>query len=53
MGCSYSAEQISHHPPQSSIYFEGNGYIIHATLELVANIGLRSATGMIQGDIII
>lgn len=28
----YSAEQTSHHPPQSSFHFEGKGYVLYGTL---------------------
>lgn len=28
----YSAEQTSHHPPQSSFYYEGKGYQIYSTI---------------------
>lgn len=52
-GGSFCAEQTSHHPPQSSLFFEGKGYKIYGTLELIAQIGLNSATGLIEGDIVI
>lgn len=28
----FSAEQISHHPPQSSFHFQGSGYILYGTM---------------------
>ena len=31
-GGSYTAEQTSHHPPQSSFFYEGKGYKIYSTL---------------------
>jgi hypothetical protein len=31
-GGSYNAEQISHHPPISAIFFEGDGYKIYGQL---------------------
>ena len=39
----YSAEQTSHHPPQSSFLYLGKGYKIYATIELVADISINSA----------
>ena len=50
-GGSFSAEQTSHHPPQSSFYFKGNGYSIYATIELVASIGVNTAVGRFEGDL--
>ena len=31
-GCPAYAEQISHHPPISSIFFKGKGYTIYGSL---------------------
>ena len=42
-GGRYSAEQTSHHPPQSSFFYQGKGYKIYATIELVADISINSA----------
>ena len=49
--CSYSAEQTSHHPPQSSFYLQGKDFVLYATLELVASISVNSAVGKFEGDI--
>ena len=49
--CSYSGEQTSHHPPQTSFYLEGKDFVLHATLELVANMSVNSAVGRFEGDI--
>ena len=50
-GGRYSAEQTSHHPPQSSFLYQGKGYKVYATIELVADISINSAEGLFVGDI--
>lgn len=47
----YSAEQTSHHPPQSSFHYKGNGYTLYGTLELAADVGVNSANGMFFGEV--
>jgi hypothetical protein len=48
-GCPVYAEQISHHPPISSIYMVGRGYRIHANLESKVEIHLNSGNGINLG----
>lgn len=44
--CPLYGEQISHHPPISSIFMAGRGYFISANLEAKINFGLNSAAGL-------
>ncbi len=48
-GCPFYAEQISHHPPVSSILFLGRGYKVYANLQATVNIHLNSADGINVG----
>lgn len=48
-GCPVYAEQISHHPPISSILLVGRGYKVHASLESKVFIHLNSADGVNEG----
>ncbi len=41
-GCPIYAEQVSHHPPITSIYFIGRGFKVHASLEAKVFLHLNS-----------
>lgn len=45
-GCPIYGEQISHHPPISSLFMIGRGYFIHANLEAKVEFGLNNASGI-------
>ncbi len=44
-GCPLFMEQLSHHPPISSLLFIGRGYKIYGTLKMEASLGLNCARG--------
>ena len=48
-GCPVYAEQISHHPPISSVLFYGRGYKISGQFEPIVQIGLNKGTGTNKG----
>jgi hypothetical protein len=48
-GCPVYAEQISHHPPISSIYLVGRGYKVYANIEAKVYIHLNSGEGVNEG----
>ncbi len=48
-GCPIYAEQISHHPPITSLYFIGRGYKVHASLEAKVYLHLNSGDGVNEG----
>lgn len=48
-GCPVYAQQISHHPPISSVYFVGRGYKIYGNLESKVYIHLNSGQGINEG----
>jgi hypothetical protein len=48
-GCPVYAEQISHHPPITSLYFIGRGYKIYANLEAKVYVHLNSGDGINEG----
>lgn len=48
-GCPAYAEQISHHPPISAIYFVGRGYKIYGQLEAKVELGMNSGRGSNDG----
>ena len=48
-GCPIYAEQISHHPPISSVYFIGRGYKISGSLEGKVSMGMNSGEGVNEG----
>ena len=39
-------EQISHHPPITSIYFVGRGYKIYGTMQIDVNLRLNYVRGV-------
>ena len=45
-GCPCYAQQISHHPPISSILFLGRGYKMFGNLEATVHIHMNSADGL-------
>ena len=44
-GCPIYGEQISHHPPISSLLMIGRGYKIFGNFEAKVHLGINSATG--------
>ena len=48
-GCPFYGEQISHHPPVTSILFMGRGYKVYASLEATVHIHMNSADGLNLG----
>lgn len=48
-GCPVYGEQISHHPPISSIFMKGRGYTVYGSLESKVNLSINSATGSNAG----
>lgn len=48
-GCPIYAEQISHHPPISSILFLGRGYKIYGNIEAKVYVHLNSGEGVNEG----
>lgn len=48
-GCPLYAEQISHHPPISSLLMIGRGYRVHGNFEAKIEMGLNSASGLNDG----
>ena len=48
-GCPVYGEQISHHPPISSMLFYGRGFKIFGNLEVKGDAGLNSATVYNEG----
>jgi hypothetical protein len=48
-GCPIYGEQISHHPPISSVLLKGRGYTLYANLEAKVDMGLNSANGINDG----
>lgn len=48
-GCPIYAEQTSHHPPISSLYFVGRGYKVYASLEAKVFLHLNSGDGVNAG----
>ena len=45
-GCPLFLEQISHHPPVTSIYFIGRGYKIYGTMRVQINLRLNYVKGV-------
>lgn len=45
-GCPLFVEQISHHPPITSIYFVGRGYKIYGTMKVEAHLGINKVRGV-------
>lgn len=45
-GCPITLEQISHHPPVTSIYFVGRGYKIYGTMNIDVNLRLNYVKGV-------
>lgn len=45
-GCPIYGEQISHHPPISSIYMVGRGYKIYGNVEARVYVHLNSGEGV-------
>ncbi len=48
-GCPVYAEQISHHPPISSVLFYGRGYRIYGNFEPTVETGMNKLTGINKG----
>ena len=48
-GCPVYGEQISHHPPISSLFMEGRGYKIYGSFEAKVEMGVNSASGINEG----
>ena len=48
-GCPVYAEQISHHPPITSILLVGRGYRVYANLEAKVYVHLNSGEGVNEG----
>ena len=48
-GCPVYGEQISHHPPISSIFMKGRGYTVYGSLESRVSLSINSATGSNHG----
>lgn len=49
-GCPIYGEQISHHPPVSSMLLFGRGYKMSCTIEPKIHIGMNSANGVNVGE---
>ena len=45
-GCPIFLEQISHHPPVTSIYFVGRGYKVYGTMQIDVNLRLNYVRGV-------
>lgn len=52
-GCPVYAEQISHHPPISSILMIGRGYKIYGSLESKVDLHMNSGNGCNDGALTI
>ena len=52
-GCSFMAEQISHHPPITAIFIQGSDFKLYGSFELQANISLNKAKGKFLGDLVL
>lgn len=50
-GCPVYGEQISHHPPISTVLFKGRGFTVYGNLEAKVDMGLNSASGINEGII--
>lgn len=50
-GCPLYAQQISHHPPISALYFLGRGYKLNGTFELKVDLGINTANGKNEGTL--
>jgi hypothetical protein len=48
-GCPVYGEQISHHPPISSIFLKGRGYTAYGSFEAKVNLSVNSAKGSNDG----
>lgn len=48
-GCPVYGEQISHHPPISSLYMVGRGFTLHGNFEAKVEMGVNSASGINDG----
>lgn len=48
-GCPIYGEQISHHPPISSLLMMGRGYRIVGSFEAKVEMGMNSASGINEG----
>lgn len=44
-GCPIYGEQISHHPPITSVYMVGRGYKVYGTFESKAHLGFNNVCG--------
>ena len=52
-GCPVFMEQISHHPPVTSIYFVGRGYKIYGTMQIDVNLRLNYVRGVNHSNVTI
>ena len=50
-GCPIYGEQISHHPPISTVLLKGRGYTVYANLEAKVDMGINSASGINDGNV--
>ena len=50
-GCPVYGEQISHHPPISSVFFKGRGFVLYGSLEAKVEMSLNSASGINDGEL--
>ena len=48
-GCPVFGEQISHHPPISSLFMRGRGYKVFGNFEAKVEMGMNSASGINDG----
>lgn len=48
--CHVSLEQISHHPPISSYYLQGPGYVVHGSYQIKPGMGLPHVYMYLHGD---
>lgn len=52
-GCPVYGEQISHHPPISAFLMYGRGYRVSGTIEPKIDIGVKTATGVNEGEYLV
>ena len=48
-GCDLCGEQISHHPPISTVFLKGRGYYAYGNFEAKVQMGINSASGINDG----
>ena len=48
-GCPVYAEQVSHHPPISSLLMKGRGYTVYGSLEAKVEMSFNSGSGINDG----